>query len=112
MLRILISVLFLLLIPGCICVSLDVALLAAEVSAVQEETSNALIKSIDRELEEDLSDEDRTGLINLKERLDYLKRGNDAVRRSMFRELSDSELRELLKEYLDYKEENIDVLPR
>jgi len=84
---------------GCACVSKDILYLAMDVSKIQEETSNSLIKSIDDDLaSENRNDEEKKVLNDLKDRLDYLKRGNQAIVKSLLNELSIEELTKLLKE--------------
>ena len=91
---------FLILISGCVIVSKDVALLAMEVSQVQQETSTALIKSIDDDINSgNKSEQQLKALLDLKDRLDYLRRGNRAINRGMSNELSMEEFAFLLKQY-------------
>ena len=91
---------FLILISGCVIVSKDVALLAMEVSQVQQETSTALIKSIDDDIKiGNKSEGELKVLLDLKDRLDYLRRGNRAINRGMSNDLSMKEFASLLKRY-------------
>ena len=85
---------------GCNYVSKEVVLLSIDISNVQRETSDALVKSIDAEIQErsdDLSPEKLKSLEDLKERLIYLKRGNHAIMRSFSSNLSMVEISQLNK---------------
>ena len=89
---------FFFLISGCVCVQKDVVLVAMDVANVQDETSTALIRSIDADLENPNHNEaDKKALEDLKERLNYLKRATRAVSRGMTESLSVEELAEIIK---------------
>lgn len=98
---------------GCIYVPKEMALLATDAANVQRETSSALIKSIDSDIAEGKRTEKEVKELNdLKERLDYLMRANDAIAKSMIRQLSTDELAKLLKEYKLSNKEIKNELPR
>ena len=83
---------------GCVTVSKDVVALSIDVARVQNETSDSLISSIDASIAE-LKDSTQIQKLNdLKERLDYLKRGNAAIMKSMTRQITPEELAQILKE--------------
>ena len=89
---------FLVLITGCVCVSNETVLLSIDVANVQKETSAALIKSVDSRINEIADAEEIQILEELKERLDYLSRGNDALMRSLTSKIEMEELAALIKE--------------
>lgn len=104
---------FLIFFAGCgVYVPNEIVLLAADVSNVQRETSLALIKSIDADIASGNRTESEVKSLNdLKDRLNYLIRGNDALVKSMASQLSTEELAELIKKYKLNKEKT-NELPR
>lgn len=89
---------------GCIYIPKDVAILSIDVAEVQKETSAALVESIDDELKEITDDETKQYLLDLKERLIYLDRANNALMRSMTEQLTPEELAAVIKERTKLKE--------
>ena len=83
---------------GCVWVSDDVVRLSMDVSQVQTETSTNLIKSINEELQEETDVQKRQALIDLRERLDYLKRANNALMKSMTQQKNMEEIAALIRE--------------
>ena len=83
---------------GCVWVSDDVVRLSMDVSQVQTETSTNLIKSINEELQEETDVQKRQALIDLRERLEYLKRANNALMKSMTQQKNMEEIAALIRE--------------
>lgn len=87
------------LMPGCVFVPKETVLLARDVDKVQTETADVLIKVIDSDLPKNpAGSEGEKFLLNLRERVDYLKRANKALGKSMSNQVSLDELSILLVE--------------
>ncbi|MFA6088599.1 MAG: hypothetical protein WC755_01930 [Candidatus Woesearchaeota archaeon] len=87
------------LMPGCVYVPKETVLLARDVDRVQSETSDVLIKVIDSDLPKNPKGSNgEKFLLNLRERLDYLKRANRVLSKTMSNKVSLDELSLLLVE--------------
>lgn len=91
---------FLCVFAGCstITVPKETAIVAADVSRVQAETSDSLINSINDELKITTDAKKIEALTNLRDRLDYLKRANKTLSDALCNQLSMEELAAIIKE--------------
>lgn len=89
------------------CVSKDIVSLSMDVSQVQDQVSDKLNKSIEEELKFNLNldEKGRNDLRILADHLDYLKRGNKALSKSLMGSLNSREISELIRERSTLKEE-------
>lgn len=80
------------------CVDKNTIRLSQDIALVQQQTSDSLVASINEELKEPRSESEKQALINLRNRLDYLKRANNALAKSLLKDVTPEEIAKLITE--------------